>query len=506
MSKVIVIGSGFGGLAIAVRLQARGFEVTLMEKNQQVGGHAAQLKKDGYTFDMGPSLVTAPDIIRGVFGSAGRRMEDYIDMIKLDPFYRIYFHDGNFIDYSGDSENMKVQMAKFHPGDAKNYDRFMNDCHKIYDAVITDGLGSTPFMSLKTMFDFIPRAAKLKALLPAHAFVKRYFEHPYHRFTFSFHPLFIGGNPFRSPGVYLMIPYLEKAGGVWFTKGGMYSLVQAFERLFIELGGKIETGSEISEIKVENGRATGVMTNDQFHAADLVVSNADIVHTYKDLINSRHRKKWSDRKLKRTGISMSAFLLYIGSKKQYPQLLHHTLILSERYKGLIKDIFDNKILPEDFSMYLHAPSRTDPSMAPDGSESMYVLIPVSNLAGNIDWQTMAKPYADRVMAFLENDFGLTDLRKNTEVLEIFTPEDFLEKRNSFLGSPWGIEPKLTQTAYFRPHNRSSDISNLYFVGAGTHPGAGLPGVLLTAEATEKVILQDFNHPVTDKVNQFEEVL
>jgi len=502
MSKAIVIGSGFGGLGIAIRLQARGFEVTLMEKNSRVGGHAAQLKKDGYTFDMGPSLVTAPDIIKGVFDAAGRDMKDYIDMIKLDPFYRIYFHDGQFIDYSGDSDNMKAQMAKFDQGDAMNYDRFMDDCRKIYEAVIVDGLGSTPFMSLKTMFDFLPRAAKLKALLPAYTFVKRYFKHPHHRFTFSFHPLFIGGNPFRSPGVYLMIPYLEKAGGVWFTRGGMYSLVEAFEKLFIELGGKVQTGSEISEIMVENGHATGVVANGQFHAADMVVSNADIIHTYKDLIKPAHRRKWNDKKIDRTSISMSAFLLYIGSKKQYPQLLHHTLILSERYKELVKDIFDNKILPEDFSMYLHAPTRTDPSMAPEGSESMYVLIPVSNLSGNIDWQKMAKPFADRIMSFLENDFGLTDLRKNTEVLEIFTPEDFQAQRNSFLGSPWGIEPKLTQTAYFRPHNRSSDISNLYFVGAGTHPGAGLPGVLLTSESTEKVILQDFNQVVTDKVNQF----
>jgi phytoene desaturase len=433
-------------------------------------------------------------------------MEDYVDMIKLDPFYRIYFHDGNYLDYSGNGEAMKAQMAKFHAGDANNYDRFMEDCRKIYKAVITDGLGSTPFMSLKTMFDFLPRAAKLKALLPAHAFVKRYFKHPYHRFTFSFHPLFIGGNPFRSPGVYLMIPYLEKAGGVWFTRGGMYSLVEAFERLFTELGGRIETNSEISGIRVENGRATGVIANDRFHEADLVISNADIVHTYKDLVSPEARKKWTDRKLQRADISMSAFLLYIGSKKQYPQLLHHTLILSERYKYLVKDIFDNKILPEDFSMYLHAPTRTDPSMAPAGAESMYVLIPVSNLAGNIDWKKMAQPYADRIMSFLENDFGLTGLRENTEVLEIFTPEDFLAKRNSFLGSPWGIEPKLTQTAYFRPHNRSSDVSNLYFVGAGTHPGAGLPGVLLTAEATEKVILQDFDRSVNRNVNQFEGAL
>jgi len=502
--KIVVIGSGFGGLGMAIRLQARGFDVTLMEKNDMIGGHAYQLKKDGYTFDMGPSLITAPDIIKSVFKAAGKRLEDYLELIKLDPYYRIYFHDGNYLDYSGDSAKMKEQMAKFEPRDAQNYDRFMANCHKIYDAVITEGLGSTPFMSWKTMLNFIPRAVKLNALLPAYSYVKKYFKHPYHRFSFSFHPLFIGGNPFRSPSVYLMIPYLEKAGGVWFTKGGMYALVQAFEKVFIELGGKIQTGSEIEEIVVENGRTTGVIANDVFTPADAVVSNADIAHTYKHLIKAEHRKKWSDAKIERSATSMSAFLLYIGAKKQYPQLLHHTLILSERYKALVKDIFDNKILPEDFSMYLHAPTRTDPEMAPAGSESMYVLIPVSNLSGDIDWNTVAQPFTDRVLDFLENNFGLQDLRKNIEVLEVFTPVDFNTKRNSHLGSPWGFEPKLTQTAYFRPHNRSQDISNLYVVGAGTHPGAGLPGVLLTAEATEKVILNDFNY-IANNVDKLEEV-
>ncbi len=503
--KIIVIGSGFGGLGMAIRLQARGFNVTIMEKNEMIGGHAYQLKKDGYTFDMGPSLITAPDIIKGVFTAAGKNLEDYLDLIKLDPYYRIYFHDGEYIDYTGDRDKMKQQMAKFDQRDADNYDRFMDNCRKIYDAVITDGLGSTPFMSWKTMFNFIPQALKLNALLPAYTYVKRFFRHPNHRFTFSFHPLFIGGNPFRSPSVYLMIPYLEKAGGVWFTKGGMYSLVKAFEKLFVELGGTIRTHSEIKEIVVENGTATGVISNDEFVSADAIVSNADIAHTYKHLIKSEHRKKWTDAKVDRTATSMSAFLLYIGSKKQYPQLLHHTLILSERYKYLVKDIFDNKILPEDFSMYLHAPSRTDAGMAPEGSESMYVLIPVSNLSGNIDWDTMAQPYTERILDFLENDFGLTDLQKNIEVLEVFTPVDFKINRNSHLGSPWGFEPKLTQTAYFRPHNRSQDISNLYFVGAGTHPGAGLPGVLLTAEATEKVIVDDFGQ-ISEKMDKFEEIV
>lgn len=489
---IIVIGSGFGGLAIASRLQARGFRVTLLEKNQKVGGHAYPLERSGYTFDMGPSLITAVEIIRRVFQTAGRDLDEYVELVPLDPFYRLCFHDGSHLDYTGDTDRMKAQMAEFSPQDAEQYERFMEASRGIYDAVITEGMGSTPFMDWGTLLRFAPRALKLNAFLPTYSFVRRYFSDPRHRFAFSFHPLFIGGNPFRAPSVYLMVPYLEKVGGVWFSKGGMYSLVRAFERLFRELGGVIETGAEAKEIVVRDGRAAGVRTEEAFYEADAVVSNADFVHTYRHLIPPEHRRKWSDRKLRNVKYSMSALLLYIGTRKQYPQLLHHTLILSKRYRGLVTDIFDRKVLPDDFSMYLHTPTRTDPSMAPEGGESMYVLVPVANLAAEVDWEQMARPYADKVLRFLEEDFGMTDLRNQIEVLEIFTPEDFRRKQNAHLGSAWGVEPRLMQTAIFRPHNRSEDLQGLYLVGASTHPGAGLPGVLLTAETTEGVVLADFD--------------
>ena len=487
--KVIIIGSGFGGLAAAIRLQAAGIQVTILEKNAKVGGHAYQLVKNGYTFDMGPSIITAPDLIQRVFKCAGVRMEDYLDLVKLDPFYRIYFHDGSSLDYTDDSEQMKQQMALFSETDAGNYNRFMAHTRQLYDAVITDGLGSIPF-DLPTMLSFLPQALRLQALMPAYDFVKKYFEDPRHRFTFSFHPLFIGGNPFRAPAVYLMIPYLEKTGGVWFCKGGMYTLVRALKDVFEGLGGGIETDTEVEQIVVENRKTKGVMAKGQFYEADGVVSNADLVHTYGELIRSEHRRKWSNKKLKKTQYSMSAFLLYLGVRKKYPQLAHHTLILSERYKGLVDDIFDNKVLPDDFSMYLHIPSQTDPLMAPDGCESMYVLIPVPNLESGINWEKTKQKYTDKILAFLEDDFGLTHLKRSIEVLETFTPSDFKKQRNNHLGSAWGVEPKLTQTAYFRPHNRSEDIQKLYFVGASTHPGAGVPGVLLTAETTAKLVLDD----------------
>jgi phytoene desaturase len=499
MNKIIIIGSGFGGLAEAIRLQARGFDVTVIEKNAMVGGHAYQLKKRGYTFDMGPSLITAPDIIKAVFRAAGKDLDDYLELIKLDPYYRIYFHDGTYLDYSGDAAAMQAQMAAFNPRDAQGYDRFMHACRKIYQAVIVEGLGATPFVHWKTMLNFLPRALRLNAVVPGYALVKRYFQDPRHRFTFSFHPLFIGGNPFRAPSVYLMIPYLEKTGGVWFTKGGMYSLVQALARVFDELGGVIQTNAEVTEIVVQNGRAAGVVSNGKFHGADAVISNGDWAHTQKNLIRPEHRRKWTNRRIEKLDYSMSAFLLYLGVRRTYPQLQHHTIILAERYKELIRDIFDHKILADDFSMYLHAPTKTDPTMAPHGCESLYVLVPVPNLAGEIDWQKTAKPFAAKVLKYLEEDFGLQDLRSNLDVFEIFTPEHFKQKRNSHLGTPWGVEPKLTQTAYFRPHNRSEEIKNLYFVGAGTHPGAGLPGVLLTAEATEKLVIEDLGLPKSREV-------
>ena len=487
--KIVIIGSGFGGLAAAVRLQAQGMHVTLLEKNAKVGGHAYQLVKGGYTFDMGPSIITAPDLIQRVFECAGVRMEDYLDLVKLDPFYRIYFHDGSFLDYTDDGIEMKRQMTRFNVKDATNYDSFMAHTRQLYDAVITDGLGTTAF-DMPTMIGFLPRALRLQALMPAYDFVKKYFEDPRHRFTFSFHPLFIGGNPFRAPAVYLMIPYLEKTGGVWFCQGGMYTFVQALADVFRKLGGVIETKTEVEEIVVKDRCAKGVIANGKFYEADGVISNADLVHTYGKLIKSEHRRKWSDKKLKKTQYSMSAFLLYLGVRKKYPQLKHHTLILSKRYRGLVTDIFDNKILPNDFSMYLHIPSQTDPSMAPAGCESMYVLIPVPNLESAVNWAETQQTYTDKVLTFLENDFGLTDLKRSIEVLETFTPSDFERHRNNHLGSAWGVEPKLTQTAYFRPHNRSEDIKKLYFVGANTHPGAGVPGVLLTAETTIKLVIED----------------
>ncbi len=488
--RIVVIGSGFGGLAEAIRLQARGFNVTLVEKREKLGGRAYQLKRSGYTFDMGPSLITAPFIIDRVFKIAGKKMSDYLDLVRLDPYYRIYFHDGTCFDYSGNAEEMKSKMARISPEDSRRYDDFFRDIKGIYDAIITKGLGAQPFLTLKTFLSFAPSAIKLGALLPVYSFAARYFKHEFHRFMFSFHPLFIGGSPFRAPSVYIMIPYLEREGGVWFARGGMYSLVEAFGRVFQELGGEVITGTAVDEILIENGRAAGVRTNGTTLKADGVVSNADIPVVYKNLVHSRWRRKWNDRAVDKLRISMSCFLLYLGVKKQFPQLKHHTLILGSSYRELVRDIFDRKILSEDFSMYLHAPTKTDSSMAPPGCESVYVLVPVPNLQSGIDWKVQAEPFKEKILDRLERSFGMTGLRENIEVSEMFTPEDFQNQLSSYYGNAFAIEPRLSQSAYFRPHNRSEDVKGLYFVGAGTHPGGGVPGVLLSAEATERCILED----------------
>ncbi|NNM31945.1 MAG: phytoene desaturase [Gemmatimonadetes bacterium] len=487
--RAAVIGSGFGGLAAAIRLQAAGVPTTIFEKRERIGGRAYQFVERGYVFDMGPSLITAPQVINSVFQAAGKELSDYLDLVPLDPFYRVHFHDGTSLEYVGDPERMKSQMEAFNPRDAERLDDFLAAIKPIYQAVITDRLGSRPFDTIKSMIGFAPKVLALRAYEPVTRFVRRYFEDWRHRFLYSFHPLFLGGNPFEAPSIYLMIPYLEREGGVWFTRGGMYSVVEAMGRLFQELGGEIRTESEVERVTERGGRVTGVETLGEFHPADIVVSNADVAHTYSHLLADSDRRRWTDRRLRGVEQSMSCFLLYLGVRRRYPQLAHHTLILTERYEGLVKDIFRRKVLTEDFSMYLHAPTRTDESMAPPGCESLYVLVPVPNLASGTDWSEAGPVLKERVLDVLE-EWGLEDLRSSLDVLRMFTPEDFHHELNATLGNAFGVEPRLTQTAWFRPHNRSEELQGLYLVGAGTHPGAGVPGVILSAEATYGCIAAD----------------
>jgi phytoene desaturase len=488
--KAVIIGAGFGGLSLGIRLQSRGADVTILEKQASPGGHAQQLKAKGFTFDMGPSLITAPDVVDKIFKAAGKKMSDYLTLILLDPYYRIYFHDGSYIDYSGDTQKMKEQLSAFHPRDGKKYESFMESSRIMEEAVIKQGLGTKPFMTLKSMVGFAPKAIRLGVFLPAYTFVKRYFKDPRSRFIFSFHPLFIGGNPFKAPAVYQMIPWLEKEGGVHYTPGGMYSFIKALTSLFEDLGGQIRTSEPAVNIETKNRRVTGVKSNKTLYPADIVVSNADFYHTYHDLVGEADRKKWRDKKLNSLDYSMSSVLVYLGLDRKYDKLKHHTLIISKDYKRLIRNIFDKKKIPFDFSMYLHVPSRTEADMAIPGGESMYVLVPVANQLSGTNWLEFGEMFVNTILHYLEHTFGLEDFRKHIVYKSVFTPEDFQRERNNHLGAAWGVEPKLTQSAYLRPHNRSEDVEGLYLVGASTHPGGGLPGTLMTAETTEYVILKN----------------
>lgn len=490
MSDVVVIGSGFAGLASAIRLQAAGHKVTIVEKREKVGGRSYQLIDRDYIFDMGPSLITAPDLIDDIFASVGRRTEDYVKIVPLDPYYRLYFDDGRFFEYTGDQERMEAEIRRFNPDDVEGYRRFMVGIQTIYERAFAE-LAHQPFLKRADFARIMPELVRLKAVRSVYSYVASFISDPHLRMVFSFHPLFLGGNPFRASSIYAIIPYLERMGGVHFAMGGMYSLVEGFARLFRELGGAIVTEAEVAEITIVGGRATGVRTKDgRSFPADIVVSNADVALTYKEMIAPEWRRRWTDHRLGRMRYSMSSFLLYLGLDCHYDKFRHHTILIGDRYKGLVGDIFGGR-MADDFSIYLHAPTMTDPSMAPAGHESVYLLVPVPHLGSTeVDWARDGDRFRDRIVNYLEHDFGLKDFSKAITVEHRFTPVDFERELGAYLGTGWEIEPTLFQSAYFRPHNRSEDVRGLYIAGAGTHPGAGLPGVLLSAEITAGLVDRD----------------
>ena len=488
--SAIVIGGGFGGLATAIRLQAAGHMVTLIEAREHLGGRAYQLKQDGFTFDMGPSLITAPGLLKDLWKAAGRGFEEDVTLLPLSPFYRIYFHDGRYFDYWGTSKEDEAEIAKFEPRDVQGYRSFLADTQRIYDRAFAD-LADQPFLTLSGFLGVVPELMRYSAQRSVYSYVSRYFRNPQLRMVFSFHPLFIGGNPFRASAIYSIVPYLERLEGVHFTPGGMYSLVEAMERLFVSLGGEVRCGVPVEQLLLRGQRTTGVRLEDgtALHA-DVVVANSDVATTYLNLLPASSRPKTITRRLKNYQYSMSCYLLYLGISRQYDKLRHHTIIMPERYRNLIQDIFDGQGMPEDLALYLHVPTKTDPSMAPAGCESLYVLAPVPNLAYGIDWEQEGPAFRNKIIHFLEQEAGLEGLEASIVTEQSFTPLDFASELRSYLGAAFSIEPTLFQSAYFRPHNRSQDIEGLYFVGAGTHPGAGIPGVLLSASITSRLVIED----------------
>jgi phytoene desaturase len=490
--KVIIIGSGFGGLGAAARLAAQGYEVEIFEKRDRPGGRAYVYEMDGFKFDGGPTVITAPFMFDDIFELAGRRREDYVQFVQLDPFYRIFDHKGEAFDYNDDPQFIDNQIDRWSPADKAGYHRFMESTRAIFDKGFVE-LADKPFLSVKDMLRVAPDLIRLQSHKSVYSYVSKYIENDFLRRCFSFHPLLIGGNPFDSSSIYAMIHYLEREWGIHYAKGGTGALVAALVRLIEELNGRFYYDAEVEEILVKDRRASGIRLADgSIHYADHLISNADVAWTYLNLIPGRARgMRNSDFRWKKlTRYSMSLVVIYFGTKRQYRhegKLAHHNIILGERYESLLSDIFKRKRLPEDFSLYLHMPTLTDPSIAPDGHEAFYVLSPVPHLGADVDWATAAKPYRDAIMQFLEDNY-LPDLQSNIVSEHMIDPRHFERTLNSQMGAAFSVEPILTQSAWFRPHNRSEDIDNLYFVGAGTHPGAGLPGVLSSSKIAAELII------------------
>jgi phytoene desaturase len=484
-TAALVIGSGFGGLGAAIRLQARGYQTTILEMRDMPGGRAYVYRDQGFTYDAGPTIITAPFLIDELFALAGKKAEDYIRMVPCDPFYRIVFHDGETFDYTGDQVRMEEQVRKFNPDDVEGYRRFVSTTEAIFKRAFID-LADQPFSTVWDMLKVAPDLIKLKSHESVYRMVAQHVKHDRLRQVFSFHPLLVGGNPFQSSSIYAMIHYLERKWGVHFAMGGTGALVNALVKLFEEMGGTLRLNAKVEEILVEGGHATGVrLAGGEELRARVVVSNADVANTYRKRVKPEHRGKWTDRKLASMRYSMGLFLIYFGTNRTYPELAHHSIVLGPRYKGLLDDIFHHKTLASDFSLYLHAPTRTDPSLAPDGHECFYVLSPVPHLGGDIDWDREKERYADAILGSLETI--VPDLRKHLVSKLILTPKDFERDLDAYLGSAFQFEPILTQSAWFRPHNVSEDVEGLYLVGAGTHPGAGVPGVLSSAKLLDRVI-------------------
>ena len=482
----VVIGSGFGGLAAAVRLGARGYRVTVLEKLDAPGGRAYVYRQDGFTFDAGPTIVTAPFLFEELWSLCGRTMADDIDLRPVSPFYRIRFANGEVFDYTGDAEAMRREVAKFSPADVAGYDRYMKASEEIFK-VGFEQLGHVPFDSIMDMVKVVPDLMKLASYRTVHGLVSQYVRDERLRTVLSFHPLLVGGNPFTTTSVYCLIAHLERKWGVHFAMGGTGKLVTGLVDLIEGQGNVLRCNSEVAEIVLDGRKAVGVrLVNGETIAADIVVSNADAAWTYRHLIPNGAKQRWNGAKLDRARYSMGLFVWYFGTRRQYPDVEHHTIMLGPRYKELLEDIFDRKVLADDFSLYLHRPTATDPSLAPAGCDSFYVLSPVPHLGSGTNWATEAERYRRSIEKLLSATL-LPGLEHEIVTQRMLTPQDFQDRLNSVNGAAFSLEPILMQSAWFRPHNRSEDFENLFLVGAGTHPGAGLPGVLSSARVLDTVV-------------------
>jgi phytoene desaturase len=482
--NAVIIGAGLGGLATAIRLLAAGCEVTVIEARATTGGRAGQIRDSGFTFDTGPTLITLPETVDELFRLGSTSMDAKLRMQALDPFYRILWEDDRRVfHFNGDRDAMREEIASFNPVDARHLDAFLDASRQIYEETILKAAHRT-FLQITDFLQVVPSMVRLGAIGSTDAFVGRFFKEPHVRQAFSFHPLFIGGDPFRVPAVYSAVAFMEMSGGVWYPQGGIHSLIARLERI-VERGGRIVRGDPASWILQRNGRATGVLTEaGNAYPADVVISNADVVSTHRDLLgrSGGHPPR----------LTMSTYQLYLGANRRFDDLTHHTLLVGRDYRGFMRDVTDRRRLPRTLCLYVNAPSRTQSSMAPNGSESIMALLPVPNLQGAGRWPDVETALRERVLDALESNqgLGLAGLRDAIVVEHRQTPLNFRDELRSPAGNAFGPEPTLLQSTYFRQHNRDDKLANLYYVGAGTHPGAGIPGVLLGAEVTARLLLGD----------------
>jgi phytoene desaturase len=526
----IVIGSGIGGIACAMRLQSLGFNTRLVEALDSPGGRAYVRRAEGFTFDMGPTVLTVPHFIEELFSleqdqamlgepdfpahvlgddkrilsgiSGGPNTSRYVEIIPILPFYRIYFDDDTFFDYDADPVRVREQIARLAPEDMQGYEDFHEAARAIFNRGFLE-LGYTYFGNVGQMLGVVPDLLKLGAVQPLFSLIKKYFKSDKMRQVFSFEPLLVGGNPMKVPAIYAMIHFVEKTWGIHFARGGTGALVSAMVRKFEEMGGVLQLNAEVASIDVvkRGGKrvATGVtLKSGEVIAADVVVSNADYATTYMKLIDKAYRRINRDMVVKFRKQSMSLMVIYFGYKKAEgdPDLQHHNIILGPRYEELLTDIFERKILGSDFSQYLHIPTLTDPSLAPAGHHAAYTLIPVPNNQSDLDWSKIGEGFKDVVLTFLEERGYIPNLKERLVYQSFVTPDYFEQTLGSYLGNGFGVEPVLTQTAFFRPHNKSEDISNLYLVGQSTQPGGGTPSVMMSAKMTAREIAKDFAIPST----------
>lgn len=478
----LVIGAGFAGIAMALRLRALGYEVTLLERLDSIGGRAQVFQRNGYKHDAGPTVITAPFLFEELFALFDEKLQDHLEFVPLDPFYRFHFADGSQFDYRASVEDTLSEIRRFQPEDAKGYLKLLEQSKRVYDIGFKK-LVHRPFTRVWDMLKQVPALIILQCYKTVSQMVNSHLKHPLLRQAFSIHPLLVGGNPFKTTAIYSLIHYLERRWGVFFCMGGTGKLVTELGALMERQGITVKTGADVDKIITRGNTASGVqLASGEVLNADLVVFGGDPETCYSKLM--------SDRKpafeLQKKHYSMGLYVLYFGTRKLYPEIAHHSIWLAPRFKELLHEIFETKEMSEDFSLYLHRPTATDKSFAPENCESFYVLCPVPNLQGNVDWSTQGPILRDRIVEALEQTI-LPQLSSVIEEVFWMTPEDFAQDYRSMHGAGFSIEPRLTQSAWFRFHNRDKQIKNLYFVGAGTHPGAGLPGVVSSAKVVEELL-------------------